>query len=82
MFGDPVPGNADELEEAITERMENPDDLRAMIEESGETEGDYKGWIAEIDDGEGNMISTKGYPSKDALKADLRAVGVQDIDEY
>ena len=81
MFGNPRPKNHAEIEEAIGETDLQVSTAGAQISKNDEDEGDEAGWSAEItgedSDGESiDPISTLGYPTKDALIADLTAAGI------
>jgi iron uptake system EfeUOB component EfeO/EfeM len=78
-FGDPIPANLLEIEEALMELDIVIDEASAVLdfEAAG---GDFHGWSAMIQDIFGDKsISTMGYESKEQLIADLKFVGIDNI---
>lgn len=83
-FGDPQPKGAAEISEALGERDINEPWGTISLDE--ESDPPFAGWSAELSgkdsDGEDidSPINTLGYPTKEALIADLEAAGVKRSD--
>lgn len=84
MFGDPRPLGHAEIVEAIDELGIDLTAARAMVDEPGEDGLGGHGWTAEIsgpdEDDEFQEFSTRAYPTKDQLLADIKASGIDDIE--
>lgn len=84
LFQDPKPGNPDELLEVCNELDLNPAQCRVTIcDYSGENDDPYDGWCAEVtgEDSEGRSqtFDTIAWSSLDAIRNDLKSVGLTDI---
>jgi hypothetical protein len=81
-FGDPVPANFDEIEEALME-IDAVVETVAVLVEFNHEEGEFHGFTATIDDESGSAFTTLGYESKEQLINDLIAAGIghRQIDE-
>lgn len=85
MFNDPRPKGHAEIVEALDELGIDPGSAHAMIDEPGDDGQGGHGWSAEVDaptdDGDIASFSTLAYDTKEELLADLKASGVEDIED-
>lgn len=82
-FGEPRPSNFAEISEVFSETGKEPDYCHATIEHEKDNDGfGNKGWVAEIRENESGetVLTTLAYPEKDDLIADLKAIGISDLD--
>lgn len=82
-FDDPRPATRAQLLAALDEVEMLPGDASALIYDSRDEEAPFNGWTAEIshcDLGEPGF-STCAWPSAEALRADLSAIGITLIEE-
>ena len=81
MFGEPKPKGYEEMLEALDEAGAVAAESFARIEHN-ENDGDYTGWTADVMHETGETIfDTLGYEDKDALIADLKSLGITEIEE-
>lgn len=82
-FQEPKPGNRDELIETFDELDLNPAECSATVAEYPDEGEPYNGWCVAVtgEDSEGELIEfdSVAWASLDALRNDLRAVGLTRI---
>lgn len=85
MFGDPRPKGQDEITESMNELGVDPSAARAVIDSPNDDGHGGHGWSAEIDapgeDDEMVNFATLAYETREELVADLKAVGITDIED-
>jgi len=80
-FGEPIPSNLDEINEALAENDMVLEEVTAFIE-FNEDEGQFNGWTANfIEPVTDRSFTTIGYESKEQLIAEIKFAGVDHIEE-